>query len=178
MQNESLKDVLNNFVGKILQKENYYFKLGTATDIEGFTFTFTPNDETPTLEEVPVSIQGSEEEAIVIVPKENSLVLVAFTDKETPYCLWVSEAEKIYLNAPETVFNGGENGGLINITDLVSRYNDLEGLHNQLQLDFTNWVPVPQDGGAALKTILSAGYLTKSVPNSKREDFEDDKVTH
>lgn len=32
----------------------------------------------------------------------------------------------------------------------------------QLKTDLTAWVPVPTDGGAALKTILSAGFLTKS----------------
>jgi hypothetical protein len=31
----------------------------------------------------------------------------------------------------------------------------------QLNADFTAWVPVPNDGGAALKTVLGTGFLTK-----------------
>lgn len=33
----------------------------------------------------------------------------------------------------------------------------------QLQTDFTNWTPSPNDGGAALKTILTSGFLTKAL---------------
>lgn len=33
----------------------------------------------------------------------------------------------------------------------------------QLQTDFNGWTPVPNDGGAALKTILSSGFLTKVI---------------
>jgi len=32
-----------------------------------------------------------------------------------------------------------------------------------LQTDFTNWTPVPNDGGAALKTLLTSGFLTKTL---------------
>jgi hypothetical protein len=31
----------------------------------------------------------------------------------------------------------------------------------QLNLDFSGWVPVPNDGGAALKTAVTAGFVTK-----------------
>lgn len=33
----------------------------------------------------------------------------------------------------------------------------------QLQTDLNSWTPVPNDGGAALKTILSSGFLTKTI---------------
>ena len=33
----------------------------------------------------------------------------------------------------------------------------------QLQTDFNSWTPVPNDGGAALKTILTSGFLTKAI---------------
>jgi len=33
----------------------------------------------------------------------------------------------------------------------------------QLQTDLTAWTPVPNDGGASLKAILSAGFLTKTL---------------
>ncbi len=33
----------------------------------------------------------------------------------------------------------------------------------KLQQDFGTWVPVPNDGGAALATILSTGFLTETI---------------
>lgn len=35
---------------------------------------------------------------------------------------------------------------------------------SQLQIDFTNWTPVANDGGAALKTQVTSGFLTKIMP--------------
>jgi len=178
MDNKSLKDIMNDFVNKVLQKQNYYIKLGVASDVSGFAFTFTPNDSSPILEDVPVSVVGTSTDSFVIIPEEDSLVLAGYTAKETPYCFFTEKAQKIYMNAPEIILNEGDNGGLVNIEDMVSRFNDLEGLHDQLQLDFNTWVPVPSDGGAALKAILSVGYLTKTVPSSTIPEFEDTKVTH
>lgn len=33
----------------------------------------------------------------------------------------------------------------------------------QLQTDFSSWTPAPNDGGLALKTILSSGFLTEII---------------
>jgi hypothetical protein len=35
----------------------------------------------------------------------------------------------------------------------------------QLQSDFNNWTPVPEDGGQALKSLLSSGFLTNTIAN-------------
>lgn len=35
---------------------------------------------------------------------------------------------------------------------------------SQLQTDLSSWVPTPNDGGAALKTILTTGFLTSVLP--------------
>ena len=73
-------------------------------------------------------------------------------------------------------FNGGLLGGLVKLAEMTSRFNDLESLHNTLQSNFSSWTPVPNDGGAALKTILSSGYVVESVPDSQGSDFENEKV--
>ena len=39
---------------------------------------------------------------------------------------------------------------------------DIDAL-TQLQTDFNAWTPVPMDGGAALKTLLASGFLTKTL---------------
>ena len=86
----------------------------------------------------------------------------------------VSEIDKIEIN-------GGKNGGLIKIEDLVSRLNAIEDDINNLKTTLTGWTPVAQDGGAALKTTLTipgTGWATKQLAKTKTSDLEDDKITH
>ncbi|MDR2894237.1 MAG: hypothetical protein LBU97_02105, partial [Alistipes sp.] len=73
--------------------------------------------------------------------------------------------------------NGGTLGGLVISGNTADKLNALEDDVNQLKQVLTAWVPVPQDGGAALKGAVSswAGQpLTPTVPT----DLENDKITH
>ncbi|MCH5214977.1 MAG: hypothetical protein J1E97_07260 [Muribaculaceae bacterium] len=74
-------------------------------------------------------------------------------------------------------FNGGSLGGLVKVDELTQRLNLIESAINDLKTIFRNWIPVAQDGGAALKTAVtnwSADPLTPTV----RNDYENDKVKH
>lgn len=83
-------------------------------------------------------------------------------------------------------FNGGKNGGLINISDLVSRLNTVEDDLNTLKQGVASWVILAQDGGAALRTVLAGAatgvipgsWAAKAISKTKRSDIEDKKVTH
>ena len=46
-------------------------------------------------------------------------------------------------------------------TELQKNINAL----TQLQADFTSWTPVANDGGAALKTLLTNGFLNETLAN-------------
>lgn len=74
-------------------------------------------------------------------------------------------------------FNTGALGGLVKVAELTARFNDLESLHNTLKSNFSSWTPVPNDGGAALKTIIAAGYGAANVPDSQETDFENENIT-
>ena len=125
-----------------------------------------------------------------LIPKVDSIVTVNFYNKNDAYISNASElqslkmvfedisANQITFEITDTgiVFNSGTLGGLVKIAEMTARFNDLEALHNALQTDFTNWTPVANDGGAALQTVLQAGYLMQTVPNSQVSDFENEKV--
>ena len=65
----------------------------------------------------------------------------------------------------------------INVEDLISKLNAIEKDLNNLKKAFASWVPVSQDGGAALKVLL-AQYSGKLFSETKRSEIEDTKVTH
>lgn len=75
------------------------------------------------------------------------------------------------------IFNGGNNGGLINIQSLVNKINAIENDLNSLKTVFKSWTPVAQDGGAALKTA-AADWADQTITKTKTKDLEDKTVTH
>lgn len=109
---------------------------------------------------------------MLVTPKVGSAVTVGSLsgDLNQLVVLQVDHIETI-------VINGGNLGGLINIEQLTEKLNAIEDDINSLKTAMNGWVPVSQDGGAALKTAITtwAGQtLTKSV----KGDYEDEKVKH
>lgn len=56
------------------------------------------------------------------------------------------------------ILNGGSNDGMVTLSGCVTQLNKLENDVNNLKTVFSTWVPVPNDGGAALKTTATSWY--------------------
>lgn len=91
---------------------------------------------------------------------ENTQVL--FENREKDFSILYKENEKKYL------IDGGQSDSTVEIGAADESYikgdtaktelqKNIDAL-TQLQTDFTSWTPVPNDGGAALKAIISAGF--------------------
>jgi phage baseplate assembly protein gpV len=78
-------------------------------------------------------------------------------------------------NDGEILYNGGENDGLVKVNSLVTRLNNIENDINTLKGILMGWVPVPTDGGAALKTLLTASYTTL-LGVTVKADIENNKI--
>ena len=85
--------------------------------------------------------------------------------------------EKIEATCDSIELNGGDNGGLVNVKDLTDKLNNLEKDINKLKQVFTAWTPVPQDGGAMLKSGITT-WATQQLVQTQVSDIEDDKITH
>lgn len=109
---------------------------------------------------------------ILCVPKKGAAALVVQIEGGDGWMLAdCAEYEKI-------IINGGVNGGLIKINDLINRLNVLEKSLNDLKQVFsTTWVVVTQDGGAALKSA-AANWAADTITETKAEDIEDSTVKH
>lgn len=83
-----------------------------------------------------------------------------------------------HLDKEAVVFNGGDLGGLVKVQALTKRLNLIENDINELKRIFaTGWIPVAQDGGAALKTATTS-WCGSMLSPTQRNDYENEKVKH
>lgn len=73
-------------------------------------------------------------------------------------------------------FNGGENDGMPLSKKVVDRLNSIERDINKLRSAMQTWIPITQDGGAALKTALT-GWLSSSLNVTTVSDIANNKIT-
>lgn len=120
----------------------------------------------------------SGDKGVLIVPKVGTEVIVTFTSKITAFMTLCNDVDKILIEANETIiFNKGEKGGLINVEDLIEKINTIEKDINDLKTVFSQWVTVPNDGGAALKSI-AASWFGSQLTETERGDIEDESIKH
>jgi hypothetical protein len=112
-----------------------------------------------------------------VVPAVGSLVIATFMSKTEAFLSAWTTIDKIVSKQTEWIFNDGSNDGLVIVGDLVTKLNNIESDINDLKTAFAGWVPVPSDGGAALKTALATWYTSPLVPTQQSE-LENEDVKH
>lgn len=80
-----------------------------------------------------------------------------------------------HINNDDIVFNGGNLNGLVLAQELTDRLNIIEKDINNLKTLFSSWIPIPQDGGAALHSAAAAWASSQLTP-TKISDYENTKI--
>lgn len=123
---------------------------------------------------VPIRVLVGSQASLVEVPADGSACELYWRNGNfgRPQAQKFDQIKKVYISAGDTeqgvIFNGGQNGGLVFVNNLVSRLNILEQDINILKKAFSTWSPVAMDGGAALKAAAAVWYaqqLTETVAN-------------
>jgi hypothetical protein len=84
----------------------------------------------------------------------------------------------VFANEFETiVLGGGNNAGMVKIKELTSKINALETEINNLKNILNTWVPVPQDGGTALKTAVTT-WASQQIKLTEQTNIENNTITH
>jgi len=71
----------------------------------------------------------------------------------------------VYDSAAEEYKIGAADQKFVRGDEAKTQFDLDNAALTQLKIDLAAWVPVPTDGGLALKTILTAGFLTKTLGN-------------
>lgn len=174
-----ISELIAQFVDKELSKERLYTVIGTATNVNETDrkCNFTPVGDEGGQFDVRLQSAFTGILGVVLIPKENSIIGVSFLNRTAGFVSLTSELEKVLIDTSLTEFNGGDNGGLINVSDLVTKLNNLESDMNLLKAAFTAWVVVATDGGAALKATTAA-WAAQILTTTVATELEDGKVKH
>lgn len=117
-------------------------------------------------------VDGKTDGVMLLVPEVGSKVLVGSLtgDYRDLAVLSIERFDRYVL--------GGDGfGGMVKATELVKRLNALEKEVNNLRTAISGWVPVAQDGGAALLGALS-NWLAGNLQETRQEDIENAKILH
>lgn len=165
-----------------------------AVDKKARTVDCTPLNEGAPLLGVNLQANQKGADGICVFPEVGSFVVVGFIADGAAGVVLLSEkiesaeiviggasaimdADGIRFDAPYITFNGGSLGGLVCVDGLTGRLNLIENDINTLKDALSAWIPVSQDGGAALKTAAADWFADKLTP-STRSDYENEKVNH
>ena len=172
-----------------------------AVDKKARTIDCTPVNEGAPLLGVNLQANQGSDFGLVIYPEKGAFVVVGFmadgaaglmlaTDKieSAEMVIWETaaaiDAEGVRvktakmsadINKEDIIFNGGKLGGLIKIEDLTKRLNLIEKDINKLKTAMSGWIPVSQDGGAALKATAK-DWFSVQLTTTKRGDYENTKI--
>ena len=109
---------------------------------------------------------------IIVRPAVGSVVIVGSLTGDLDHLVVLSMDR-----AEEVIINGGSLGGIVKVKELTNKLNTLEREINDIKQLLSSWTPVPNDGGASLKAA-AASWAGKPLTLTRREDYEDTKVTH
>ena len=113
------------------------------------------------------AVVNGEQSKILVTPKVGSYVMVvSLTDDMTQLIVSAfSDVDKIEIDTGKIVLNGGQNGGIVNITQLTQKLNDMVNMFN------THTHAVTTIGGPTAQPEVPAAPFNAS-------DYNDDKILH
>ncbi len=124
--------------------------------------------------------------SVNVKPKVGSLALVgAIHNGEACFMISCEEIEeielidqsgfKVSLNDGLLKINGENCGGIVNAKELKTQLDKNTLILQNIQTVFTNWMPVQNDGGASLKSLVTA-FTTLQKANLS--NIENPKIKH
>ncbi len=155
-----------------------------SVDVDKCTCSCTPISGKATTGLENVLLKSEANDGFMLVPSIDSTVVVGISDlTKIPFVIMFEDIDQVLVKIKETTvdisdglteFNGGENGGLVNVLDVVDRLNKVENKINGMITTFNAHVHTIPTGVSGAPVIPISGTLTPTV----RQDIEDTKITH
>ena len=106
---------------------------------------------------------------------ENAEYIVVMPSKIDKINLKIDNVQKLKITKGLIEFNGGGLGGMVEIAKLQTQLNKAEQSITQLKSILSSWTPVPNDGGAALKAVISS-WAAQALAQTQITDLENPKI--
>lgn len=165
-------------IRKISRQDVFESVLGTVLDIDltNKTCTVKPVEDLPNILEVRLSSVLSPEAGIIAIPTVGSFVIVGQTSRDQPHILMMSEIDTYQLSANDTIqFNDGSNGGLVKVSELVTKLNAIENKVNELITNYKAHNHLHPNGPT---TAFVVPYTGDNLNNTQVSDLENEDVKH
>lgn len=144
-------------------------------------FTVDIKVQGTTISNVPTKVLIGSQASIYEIPVINTKCLVKWRDgnRGLPQIDSFDQVDKLLINCASLVeFNGGDNGGMVLVNNLVTKVNNLENLLNNLISLYnahTHLLTLTSGTGTAAPT---ASHENGSIsPITKASDLENTKIT-
>lgn len=151
---ETIKDAIR----QINKSESTYSVVCTVSDIDlvNGVCNCTPINEDAIL--VNVRLNADNKDGFKLIPKDGSIVVVTLINNTTGYIAMVSEVDEIHLN-------GVNHDGLVKISDLIEKLNNLENKVNTIITTYNSHTHIASSFGSPTTTpaIPVNGTLTPTV---------------
>ena len=170
---------------KGFQLTGQMFFPATVESVEGNTCTINVGDLSISDVRLKPSTDKTEDD-LLLTPSVGANVLVgSLSGDYSNLCILQSDAiSEAYLKVGKMTFKMDKNGivmndglldGLVIVGDLIGKLNAIEKTINELKTVFSTWVPVSQDGGAALKSKVQS-WASQTIKLTTVEDVENKDI--
>jgi hypothetical protein len=179
MSDRAIIEAVNKMTGRHKSDEVTYINaIVDSVDVKNRTCSCTAVDGHTEYKLPTVKLMAVVDDGVLFEPVIGSTVKVIFSQNIEPFICQYSEIENITIDARTRIkLNDGTFGGLIKIKELVDKINNLEKDINSLKTAFSTWIPVPSDGGLALK-VGTAAWTGQRLTETKVNDIENKLITH
>lgn len=111
---------------------------------------------------------------IIRIGPADDFVAVGFEKYDKIICK--GENASFVVTNDQVIFNDNELDSYgVDINNLIDKINQLEQHVNNLKTVFTNWIPVPQDGGYSLKTAALT-WAGQQITQTTVDNIKDPKI--
>jgi len=117
-----------------------------------------------------VRLQADPKSGALLIPKIGSIVIVEQTSHDSAFVSLFGELEEI-------IFLDGDNGGVVKVSELVEKLNNLESDINSLKQVFSTWPVTLNDGGGALK-LAAADWYAQPLIETTEQELENENFKH
>lgn len=162
----NIRDILDEAIKQNMNKQEIYSIVCNvdSVDLGDRTCVCTPVNGGAELQDVRIQASIGSSVGLFIEPEVDSKVVVSFLSREIAYISLFSDIKNVHLDFTEKViFNGGSNGAMVKIGDLVSRLNLIENKVNGIITAYNGHTHVETGATTNVTTSLVVGSLSTTV---------------